>query len=113
MALATAQAKRAKKPTPLTKIKNRPSLDLSKNYGPTEGAIVAGVSASTFWRAIYLNQEKPGQGLPHYRVGRRIVVSGEQIKAWLEKGGQTGRSIADVEREKVQAEARRTAAGAT
>lgn len=107
MPAAAAQAKRARKPSPLMKIKSRLSLELSKNYRPIEVPFVAGVSISTVWRAIYLNQEKPEQGLAHYRVGRRIIVTGEQIKTWIEKGGETGRSVEDLRREEREAEARK------
>lgn len=61
---------------------NRP-LELNMNYSIQEAAIVAGVAAITLWRAIAADHLKT------YRVGRRRVVSGEQIKQWLENGGKT------------------------
>lgn len=85
--LSTAGKPRAKKPIgakPKTKKQpdNKP-LELNMNYSVADAASVAGVSAITLWRAIAAGHLKT------YRVGRRRVVSGEQIKHWLENGGKT------------------------
>lgn len=75
----TAAAKsKTKKPD------NRP-LELNVNYSVDDAAVVAGVAAITLWRAIGSNNLKT------YRVGRRRVVSGQQIKDWLENGGKTSK----------------------
>ena len=62
----------------------RPLLEDGRNYSIAEGAAAAGVSAITFWRAIAAGH------LQTYRAGRRRIVSGEHVKAWLEAGGKTG-----------------------
>lgn len=58
-------------------------LELNVNYSISNAAAVAGVSAITVWRAIHSNNLKT------YRVGRRRVISGQQIQEWLEAGGKT------------------------
>jgi excisionase family DNA binding protein len=62
----------------------RPTLDRQRNYSVTEAALTMGVAAVTIWRAIYSGH------LRHYRVGRRVLVSGEQLVAWRDAGGKTG-----------------------
>ncbi len=78
----------AVKPKPKAKPKSQtspsgPLLELNRNYSIPDGAAAAGVAAITLWRAIY------SSNLQTYRVGRRRVVSGQQIKEWLESGGKT------------------------
>lgn len=89
------------------KIPTRTPIEPTRNFTPEEAAFAAGVAAVTVRRAIDLWQRTTAQGLAHYRVGRRIVISGAQIQAWLDAGGKTGRSIEDVRREAEQAEARK------
>lgn len=62
-----------------------PLLEPNRNYSIPQGAAAAGVATITFWRAIYAGH------LETYRAGRRRVVSGEQIKAWLDAGGKTSK----------------------
>jgi excisionase family DNA binding protein len=64
----------------------RPTLEKSRNYTVLEGAVTMGVAAITVWRAIYNGY------LEHYRVGRRVLVSGAQLIAWRDAGGKTGHS---------------------
>jgi excisionase family DNA binding protein len=64
----------------------RPALEQSRNYQVNEAALTMGVAAITIWRAIYNGH------LKHYRVGRRVLVSGEQLIAWRDAGGKTGHS---------------------
>ncbi|QQS46475.1 MAG: helix-turn-helix domain-containing protein [Acidobacteriota bacterium] len=61
-------------------------LDSTLNYSINDGAAAAGVSSTTIWRAVYSGN------LETYRAGRRRIISGAQIKAWLEAGGKTGRT---------------------
>lgn len=63
----------------------RPPLELNRNYSVPEAAAAAGVAAITLWRAIYAER------LRTYRIGRRRVVSGAQIKTWLDEGGKTAK----------------------
>ncbi|MGH9847903.1 MAG: hypothetical protein ACREEM_55155 [Blastocatellia bacterium] len=72
----------------------RPALDPQRNYSIPEGASVAGVAAITIWRAVYAGHCQT------YRVGRRRIVSGAQLQAWLEAGGKTGRTIGGAPNEK-------------
>lgn len=77
-AAAPAQRLRSKK------VAARPLLEAERNYSIPDGAAAAGVAAITFWRAIYAGH------LQTYRAGRKRIVSGAQIKTWLESGGRTG-----------------------
>ncbi len=106
----TAQKRKlvAKRIPPQKRIPTRTLIEPTRNFTPEEAAFAASVAVVTVRRAIALNQVMPNQGLSHYRIGRRIVISGEQIQNWIASGGQTGRSIDDVIREKREAEARRT-----
>lgn len=103
MTASAAQTKHATKKTRTKRIPTRTLIEATRNFTPEEAAFAAGVAVVTVRRAIALNQMRPGQGLAHYRIGRRIVVSGAQIQAWLASGGQTGRSIDDVLREREEA----------
>lgn len=82
MAAATVMAK-AKPKARSKKQAQSPLLETDRNYSVSDGAAAAGVSGITFWRAIYAGH------LLTYRVGRRRVVSGQQIKDWLDAGGKT------------------------
>ncbi|MDQ3011732.1 MAG: helix-turn-helix domain-containing protein [Acidobacteriota bacterium] len=61
-------------------------LELAKNYALPIAAQVIGVHVNTLWRAVY------SDNLITYRIGRRRVVSGEQLKKWLDAGGKTSRT---------------------
>lgn len=63
----------------------RRPFEINQNYSVKEAATVAGVSAITIWRAIYAGH------LQTYRAGRRRILSGAQVKAWLDAGGRTSR----------------------
>lgn len=84
---AMTVATKAKTKTKAKANKNNARLPLETNcnYSVPDGAAAAGVAPVTFWRAIY------GGHLQHYRVGRRVILSGAQIKAWLDAGGRTSR----------------------
>ncbi len=73
----TVSKARKKKVTP------RPLLENDRNYSVAEAAAAAGCAEITAWRAIYSGR------LQTYRIGRRRVVSGAQVRQWLEAGGQT------------------------
>jgi hypothetical protein len=76
----------------------RPSLVADRVYSETEAALVVGRSRQTLRRA------RDAGYLQCYGQGRLIAYSGSHLLAWLEAGSKTGRSAADVDRE------RRTAA---
>jgi excisionase family DNA binding protein len=65
-------------------VHSRPQLDPLKNYSVPEAALTMGVSPITVWRAIY------SENLKHYRVGRRVLVSGQHLLDWRDAGGRTG-----------------------
>ena len=58
-------------------------LELNMNYSVQDAVNVVGASAITLWRAIAAGH------LETYRVGRKRLLSGEQLKRWLENGGKT------------------------
>lgn len=72
----------------------RPTIEPTRLYSRAEAALAVGCAVVTIIRA-----DDRGH-LLGYRVGRRRQYSGEQLMAWLAAGGRTGRSAADVEREK-------------
>ena len=74
----------------LRAIRSRPILEHAKNYSVPESCLVTGAGLATIWRAIDLERRRPGEGLKHYRVGRRVIIRGEHLLAWLENGGKTG-----------------------
>ncbi|HZS10383.1 MAG TPA: hypothetical protein VFD58_36475 [Blastocatellia bacterium] len=101
------QATRVKKRRQKNPISNRPVIEPLREYSIPEAAEARGVSVSTVWRGVFLNQKDPTEGLSHHRCGRRVTVSGQQLFDWMAAGGKTGRSVEDLERERRQAEARR------
>lgn len=81
----TQRAVKAKNPASTKRERRSIPLETTQNYSVRDGAAAAGVSAMTVWRAIYSGN------LECYRAGRRRILSGAQIKAWLEAGGKTSR----------------------
>lgn len=82
---ATAALAKTRKSTSSYKraIKNRPLLESSRNYPVAEAALAAGVSNPTIWRALDCGH------LKCYRIGRRVIVSGQHLLDWLAAGGKT------------------------
>lgn len=71
----------------------RPAIEPSALYPYVDAAIVACVAPITLRRATdagYLRVR---------RIGRKTVFLGSDLMAWVESGGKTGRSSADLERE--------------
>ncbi len=58
-------------------------LTPNRNFSVNEAAASLSINAITIWRAIW------GGHLQTYRIGRRHVISTEQLLAWLEAGGKT------------------------
>lgn len=67
-----------------TRILAPPTLEPNRNYSVPQGALAVGVASITLWRAIYAGH------CQHYRVGRRVLVSGNFLFEWLNSGGKTG-----------------------
>ena len=80
---ATAVTKKSRFTKKVVQPTYRPTLETSRNYPVKEGALCVGVSVATIWRAIQAGRLKT------YRVGSRVIISGEQLKNWLESGGKT------------------------
>ena len=81
MPAAAQKLKQTTKRTQSSKsIPVRTPTEPNRNFTPEEAAFAEGVGVVTIRRAIALNQRNPGQGLSHYRIGRRIVVSGAQLQ---------------------------------
>jgi hypothetical protein len=83
----TIKAKKRKKKKNIRKKRTvrRIPLELNRNYSVPEGAEAANVAPVTMWRAI------AGNHLQTCRAGRRRIVSGQQIKDWLDAGGKTSK----------------------
>lgn len=76
--LKKSTLKKRRSSTPISK-----PLELNMNYSVQDAVNVVGASAITLWRAIAAGH------LETYRIGRKRLVSGEQLKRWLENGGKT------------------------
>lgn len=63
---------------------NRPAIEPLKNYTREEAAKVVPCAQITLIRAY------DNGFLSFYRVGRRILHSGQHLIDWLEAGGKTG-----------------------
>ncbi|HQR32073.1 MAG TPA: helix-turn-helix domain-containing protein [Blastocatellia bacterium] len=61
-------------------------LEPNRNYSVNDAALALGISPMTVWRAIW------AEALQTHRVGRRHIVSTDQIQTWLAGGGKTSRS---------------------
>jgi hypothetical protein len=86
-----ASRKKSRKPA---KRQARPAIEPTRLYNRSEAAIACGVAGITLWRA-YSNGT-----LKAYRVGSRVSHSGQHLLDWLESGGRTGRTAADLEQER-------------
>ena len=64
-------------------LETKQTLELNKIYSVTEASQCLSISAVSIWRAIYNDHLKT------YRIGRRRVISGDQLIAWRDSGGQT------------------------
>ncbi len=73
-----------RKPKLATEV-NRPAIEPLKNYPRPEAARVVPCAVITLIRAYEAGH------LSAYRVGRKILHSGQHLIAWLEAGGRTGR----------------------
>jgi excisionase family DNA binding protein len=62
----------------------RPALNTETLYNRREAALVTNLSRMTLIRAFNSGN------LPGYRVGTRVLHSGQQILDWLNSGGKTG-----------------------
>jgi len=71
----------------------RPLLEPQRNYDRAEGARAVGCSVITLIRAYDSGHLKA------YRVGRRVLHSGQHLIDWLESGGRTCKTSADDESE--------------
>jgi excisionase family DNA binding protein len=80
VAMTTAKPKRVKVPT-------RPLLETNRNYDRSEAALAVGVSVPTLIRAFESGH------LKFYRIGRRVIHSGQHLLDWLESGGRTSNLI--------------------
>lgn len=78
MPATAASAKR--KPTTA---KARPEIIPARNYTVSESALAVGVSDITIWRALESDR------LKCFRVGRRVICSGQHLLDWLKSGGKT------------------------
>lgn len=56
---------------------DRPAIEVGAVYNMAEAALVVGVSWGTVWRAIQSGR------LKHCRVGRRVIIRGDQIADFL------------------------------
>lgn len=74
----------------------RPTIEPSRNYNRQEAALACDVSEITLFRAY------DSGNLKAYRVGQRVLHSGQHLLDWLEAGGRTGRSAEDVRRERAK-----------
>lgn len=87
MAVGTLATKPAKsKITSKSKLASafRPPLELTAHYSVKQVAVVVNCAEITIWRAI------SSDNLKTHRTGRKRLISGAQIKAWLDAGGKTG-----------------------
>ena len=85
MSTATVLAK--KKPAKSKKrnvVLNRPTVEPTRNYSRHEGSLAIGVSNNTLIRAFEKGH------LKGYRVGRRVLHSGQMLLDWIAAGGKTG-----------------------
>lgn len=67
---------------------DRPAIIPGRTYTRREATLACGVSTASLiraWEAGFLKS---------YRVGRRVLHSGQQLLEWLEAGGKTGRALA-------------------
>jgi len=78
---------------PKVKTEPRPAIEAGRQYSRREAAYALGVGQITLYRA-YDNGH-----LQAYRIGGRILHSGQHLIDWLEGGGRTGRTAEDVKRE--------------
>lgn len=62
---------------------DRPTLDPSRNYTRAEAALAVGVAPISLFRAFDAGH------LNAFRVGRRVIHSGQQLLDWLAAGGKT------------------------
>jgi len=72
----------------------RPVIEPTRLYSRRESATACGVGRSTLCRAY-----KNGY-LKAYRIGARVLHSGQHLLDWMEAGGYTGRTTEDFEAEK-------------
>src|SRR5262245_7998464 len=77
-------------------VKARPPIDPMTNYDRYEAAELVGVAWQTPFRA-YDNGH-----LGAYRVGARVLHSGQHLLDWLQNGGRTGRTVEDVRKERAE-----------
>jgi excisionase family DNA binding protein len=87
MSVATAATKPAK--SKITSKGNlasafRPTLELAAHYSVKQAAAVVNCAEITIWRAI------SSANLQTHRTGRKRLISGAQLKNWLDAGGKTG-----------------------
>lgn len=68
-------------------VTSRPTIIPNRNYTRQEAKLACGVSVASLiraWEAGFLKS---------YRVGRRVLHSGQHLLDWLEAGGKTGRTL--------------------
>jgi hypothetical protein len=67
------------------KLPTRPSIEPNRDYPRREAALACGVAPITIIRAYEAGH------LKFYRVGRRVIHSGQHLIDWLEAGGKTSK----------------------
>jgi hypothetical protein len=78
-----ASRKKSRKPA---KRQARPVIEPSRNYNRKEAALACGVAEITLFRAYDAGRLKA------YRVGARVLHSGQHLLDWLTSGGSTDRT---------------------
>lgn len=73
-----------RKPRPKRKQTQRPPVEPNRIYPRKEAAFAVGVATITLIRAYDSGYLKA------YRVGRRLLHSGQHLIDWLDAGGKTG-----------------------
>jgi hypothetical protein len=63
---------------------HRLPLEPTRNYQRPEAALACGVAVITIIRAFESGHLKA------YRIGRRVIHSGQHLLDWLNNGGKTG-----------------------
>lgn len=102
MQQATTRKKTLAKRSRKIKAQDRPIIEPTRNYNRKEAALACAVAEITLFRAY------DSERLKAYRVGSRVLHSGQHLLDWLEAGGRTGRTKENVQRE--LGEAKRTRA---
>lgn len=74
-----------KKPIARRRQAQRPLLEPKRNYNRAEAAHAVGCAVITLIRAYESSHLKA------YRIGRKVLHSGQHLIDWLEAGGKTGR----------------------